>query len=77
MKEQIKKIAERAISVGALIAVGAIVWAGIQYTKAYGEDESIKKAKNTGIYALIGLVLLLAAFGLVDIFINFLFILLE
>lgn len=50
-----------------------IVWSGIQYTKSFGEDESLKKAKNTGIYAVIGLLLLMASFGLVDIVIQFVF----
>jgi Type IV secretion system pilin len=70
---RIKLIAQAAISLWALFAVGAIVWAGIQYTKAYGNEENIKKAKTTGIYAFIGLVLLMGSFGLIDIFINFLY----
>lgn len=73
IKERVKTIATWAISLGALFAVGALVWAGIQYTKAYGEDESLKKAKTTGIYALIGLFLLMASFGLVNIFVNFVY----
>lgn len=73
IKERVKIIANGAISLGALLAVGALVWAGIQYTKAYGEEESIKKAKTTGIYALIGLILLLSSFGLVNILINFIY----
>ncbi len=73
IKERVKTIATWAISLGALFAVGALVWAGIQYTKAYGEDESLKKAKTTWIYALIGLFLLMASFGLVNIFINFVY----
>lgn len=72
-KDMIIKIANGAISFWALLAVGALVWSGIQYTKAYGEDEKLKKAKTTGIYSLIGLILLLTAFWLVDIFINFIY----
>jgi hypothetical protein len=71
--DRIISIAEWAISLGALLAVGAIVWAGIQYTKSLGDDEKLKKAKTTGVYALIGLILLLMSFGLVDIFINFIY----
>lgn len=61
-KKQIRDIATGAISFGALLAVGALVWSGIQYTKALGEDEKLKKAKMTGIYSLIGLILLLTSF---------------
>lgn len=72
-KKMIIDISNGVISFGALLAVGALVWSGIQYTKAFGEDEKLKKAKTTGIYSLIGLILLLTAFGLVDIFINFIY----
>jgi hypothetical protein len=73
VQKRIQKIASVAISFGALLAVGAIVWAGIQYTKSYGEDEKLKKAKTTAIYALIGLVLLMGSFWLIDVFINFVY----
>ena len=72
-KQKIIDIANNVISLWALLAVGAIVWSGIQYTKAFGEDEKLKKAKTTGIYSLIGLILLLISFGIVDIFINFIY----
>ena len=71
IKSRVKSIAEKAIEFGGILAVGALVWAGIQYTTAYGEDEKLKHAKTTGIYAAIGLILLMAGFGLVDIFLNF------
>jgi hypothetical protein len=73
MKEMIILIANGAISFGALLAVWAIVWSGIQYTKAFGSEEKLKKAKMTGLYSLIGLILLLISFGIVDIFINFIY----
>ncbi len=72
-RDQIIAIANGAISFGALLAVWAIVWSGIQYTKAFGEDEKLKKAKTTWIYSLIWLILLLISFGIVDIFINFIY----
>jgi len=67
------KIAKTVLSFGALFAVGAIVFAGIQYNTAYGDDEKIKKAKNTGIYAVIGLLLLVLSFPLVDILMKFIY----
>ncbi len=73
VQKRIQDIASVAISFWALLAVGALVWSGIQYTKAYGEDEKLKKAKTTAIYSIIGLVLLMASFGLIDIFMNFLY----
>lgn len=72
-KKKIIDIANTAISFWALLAVGAIVWAGLQYTKSFWDDEKLKKAKTTGIFAVIGLIMLLVSFGIVDIFINFIY----
>lgn len=73
VRQRVKEMASVAISFWALLAVGALVWSWIQYTKAYGEDEKLKKAKTTAIYSVIGLVLLMASFGLIDIFMKFLY----
>lgn len=73
IKTLVVSIAEKVLSFGALFAIGAIVYSGIQYTTSYGDDEKIKKAKTTGIYALTGLFLLLTAFSLVNIIVNFIY----
>jgi hypothetical protein len=49
------------------------VFSGIRYTISAGDDEKLKSAKNTAIYAIIGLILLLTAFPLVDILVNFIY----
>jgi hypothetical protein len=46
------QIAERALQFGALFAVGALVWSGIKYNTSYGDDERVKSAKTTAIYAV-------------------------
>jgi hypothetical protein len=66
-------IAKQVIAFGALFAIGALVFTGIQYTISYGDDEKVKKAKTTGIYALIWLLLLLVAFPMVDTVVNFVY----
>ena len=66
-------IAEGALGFAALFAIGAIVFAGIRYTTSLGEDEKLKNAKDTAIYALIGLVLVLLAFPLVEVIVNFIY----
>jgi hypothetical protein len=73
VKDLVIKVSERVIQFGALFAVGALVFAGIRYVSAFGDDEKLKKAKNTGVFALIGLILLLIAFPLVDIVVNFIY----
>lgn len=73
MQELIISISEKVIIFGALFAIGAIVFSGIQYTTSYGDDEKVKKAKTTGIYALIGLLLLLVSFPLVNTIVSFIY----
>ncbi|WKZ30703.1 MAG: pilin [Candidatus Dojkabacteria bacterium] len=45
------------ISIAALVAVIALVWAGFQYIISRGEGEKAEKAQKSIIYILIGLVL--------------------
>ncbi len=73
VKELVKNVAGKALTFAALFAVGAIVWSGIRYTTSYGDDEKVKKAKSTAIYALIWLILALTAFSLVDILVTFVY----
>lgn len=49
------------------------MFSGVKYTTSYGDDEKVKKAKMTGVYAITGLLLLLTAFPLVDIIVNFIY----
>jgi hypothetical protein len=49
------------------------VFSGIRYTTSAGDDEKLKSAKNIATYAIIGLLLLLTAFPLVDILIGFVY----
>jgi len=47
-----------------IIAVGLIIYAGWLYMTAAGEEEKIEKAKKILINAIIGLVIILSAFGI-------------
>ncbi len=46
-RKRIVDIANQIILVGSLLSVGAIVYAGILYTIAAGDDERIKLAKTS------------------------------
>ena len=48
-----------------LIAVGYVIWGGIQFVTAQGESDRTKKARQTIINALIGLAISLIAVGVV------------
>ena len=57
---------ERVLRYGALFAVMALVVSGVMYTTAYGDGERLKTAKDTAIFALIGLIVALVSFPLVN-----------
>jgi hypothetical protein len=59
-----------AIRLAIALAVIALIIGGYQYVTAYGNDEKHKTAQKTIEYALIGLVLAITAFGIVQIITN-------
>lgn len=65
--------AQNLLRFAALFAIGAIVFSGIRYTTAYGDDEKLKSAKTIAVYAVIGLFLSLIAFPLVKLIVDFIY----
>jgi hypothetical protein len=55
-----------ALRVAALAAVGYVIYGGVQFVTAQGETDRTKKARQTIINALIGLVIALMAAGIVS-----------
>ena len=53
------------LRVAALVAVGYVVYGGVQFITAQGEADQAKKARQTAINALIGLTIALISTGLV------------
>lgn len=62
----IKNIIKTGIGIVGVIAVGAIVYGGFKYVKSTGHPDKLKEAKDTIIYAGVGLVIVLAAYSIVD-----------
>jgi len=59
-------VAEDLIRVAALVAVGYIMYGGIQYMTSGGSPDATKKAQNTIINSLIGLVIAILATSIVS-----------
>ncbi|MBQ6355085.1 hypothetical protein IJJ18_01520 [Candidatus Saccharibacteria bacterium] len=55
-----------ALGVIGLIAVVMIILGGVQYTTSSGDAAKVKKAKDTILYGIIGLVVALLAFAIVN-----------
>lgn len=54
-----------ALRIAALVAVGYVIYGGVQFVIAQGESDKTKKARQTIIDALVGLVIAMLAAGIV------------
>jgi type IV secretory pathway VirB2 component (pilin) len=54
------------INFAGIVAVAMVVWGGIRYATSSGHPEQLDKAKKTLWYAGVGLVIVLAAYSIVD-----------
>lgn len=61
----IKSVVQVLLIVGGIIAVIMIIVGGIRFMTSNGDQGKIKSAKDTVLYAIIGLVVTLAAFAIV------------
>lgn len=62
----VQKVINVILSVMGIIAVVMIIIGGIQYTTSSGDPQKATRAKNTILYAIIGLVVALLAFAIVN-----------
>lgn len=53
-----------------VVAVGFIIYAAYMYVLSNGDSGKVKKAKDTLLYAVIGIVVVLLAFSITSIVIN-------
>lgn len=70
VKGKIIAISNRIISVVAIAAIGGIVFAGFHMVTAFGDDEKHKKGKEALKWAVLGFVVALISFPLVNATIN-------
>lgn len=49
-----------------VIAIVFVVWGGIQFIMAGGDADKVTKAKNTILYAILGVVVIVLAFAIVN-----------
>lgn len=61
------------LMLAAAVAVVFIVLGGIRYSTSQGDPGETKKAKETIIYAIVGLVVVILSFGIVQLFTGRLF----
>ena len=66
----VTKIINAIILVIGIVAVIAIVYGGVQYMTSTGNTDKIQKAKHTILYAVIGLIICVLAYAIVNIVIG-------
>lgn len=66
----IKTLVNVLLFLAGAIAVIMIIWGGITYITSTGDSGRVQKAKNTIMYSVIGLVLALVAFAIVNFIID-------
>jgi len=64
-QEPVQHILTMVFSISASIALLIMVIAGLRYITAHGDPNAVAQARNTILYALIGLLVVLAAYSIV------------
>ncbi len=62
-----------ALGVIGFVAVVMIIFGGVQYTTSSGDAAKVTKAKNTILYGIVGLVIALLAFAIVNFILSNIF----
>ena len=60
------KIINVLLFIGGIVAVTMIIVAGIQMTTSAGDPSAVKKAKNTLMWSVVGLVIMILAYAIVN-----------
>ncbi len=66
LQEMIRKIINTILYVVGVLAVVMVIWGGIQYTISAGDQKKVTNAKNTILYGLIGVVISVLAYSIVQ-----------
>jgi hypothetical protein len=69
----VARIIANILFLSGIAAVVMVILAGIQYIMAYGKDENIQKAKGTLTWALVGLLVVILAYFIVENIISYLY----
>jgi TRAP-type C4-dicarboxylate transport system permease small subunit len=67
---QIKKIISIILYVAGAIAVVMLIFGGVKYITSGGSQEKVAEAKNTILYAIVGIVVCLLSFAVVEFVIS-------
>ena len=66
LMNQVTTIINGVLGVVGIVAVAVVILGGVNYTTSAGDPAKVTKAKNTIIYGIVGLVIALLAFAIVN-----------
>lgn len=61
-QEAVQKVISFILSIAAVVALAALVWAGFLYISSFTNEKNIEKAKHVALYAIMGLIFMAVAF---------------
>lgn len=66
----LSQVTEKVLLIVGVISVIMLIWGGIRYIISGGDSKKVTDAKNTVLYAIIGLIICLLAYAIVKFVIN-------
>lgn len=73
VKGKVVSVTNQLILLGSILSVGGIVFAAFLYTSAMGDAEGVKKAKTALKFAIIGFIVMLLSFPIVNAIVNLIY----
>ena len=66
----VKQFVNRFVFAVGALSVSMLIWGGIRYTTSAGDSNKVQAAKNTVLYAIVGLVVAILAYAIVNMVID-------
>ena len=66
LAEHPERIINTLLYIGGIVAVVMVIVGGVQMTTSAGDPGAVKKAKSTIVYAVVGLVVMILAYAIVN-----------
>lgn len=70
LKNILQTVYQWFLIIAAAACIGVIIWAGITYGTAGGDEDKVEKAKKHLIYGVIGVAIIIAAYGITQLIIS-------
>lgn len=73
VKTKVTNVTNQLILIGSILSVGGIVFAAFLYVSAVGDAEGVKKAKTALKFSIVGFIVMLLSFPIVNAIVNLIY----